>query len=89
MKYVLCKGELLSFEASGAIEAVTITTGQAWVTISGDTRDYCLGEGDRLQVAKGQRLIVQALQQSTVAVTCRESTGDVRITMAWSRQSPA
>ena len=86
MEYLLGKGEVLAFEASGAIEAITVTAGRIWLTRSGDTRDYCLEAGDRLPVQKAGQLIVEALQPATVTIICRESRADLRITMAWTRQ---
>ncbi|ACH38720.1 hypothetical protein Gbem_1703 [Citrifermentans bemidjiense Bem] len=89
MKYLLCKGELLAFKAGAAIEAVTVNSGEAWVTNSEDTRDYCLQQGDRLTVRKGQRVVVEALQQTELTVILRKSRGDIRITLACPGQASA
>jgi len=82
MRYLLCRGEVVTVEASDAIEALTVTSGQAWITRSSDTRDYCLEAGERLAVRRGEELIVEALQESTVAIICRESRAGLRISEA-------
>lgn len=89
MKYLLCKGELLAFKAGAAIEAVTVTSGEAWVTNSEDSRDYCLQQGDRLPLRKGQKVVVEALQQTELTVLLRKSRGDIRITFACPGRAPA
>lgn len=89
MKYLLCKGEVLAFKAGTAIEAVTVDSGEAWVTNSEDSRDYCLQQGDRLPVRKGQRVVVEALQQTELTVLLKRSRGDIRITLACPGHSPA
>lgn len=82
MKYLLGKGELLAFKAGADIEAVTVNSGEAWVTNAEDRRDYCLRQGDRLPVGKGQRVVVEALRQTELTVILRKSRGDIRITLA-------
>lgn len=89
MKYLLCKGELLAFEAGAAIEALAVNSGTVWVTRSGDTRDYCLREGDRLPVRKREKVVVEAMQQTEFTVLLKKSTGDIRITLACPREIPA
>jgi len=83
MKYVLCKGELLTLESDGAIEAITVTDGQVWLTRSDDTRDYCLGAGARLPVSTACKLMVEALQPATLILSCKESGVALNVTMAW------
>ena len=83
MKYVLCKGELLTLESDGAIEAITVADGQVWLTRSDDTRDYCLEAGARIPVSTGCKLIAEALQPSTLILSCKESRTALNITMAW------
>lgn len=85
MKYQLCQGELLLLEADGAIEALTVTCGQLWVTRSDDTRDYCLESGDRLKVRRGEQLMLEALAPSDLTIVCSESRAGMRVTMAGSR----
>lgn len=89
MKYLLGKGELLAFKAGADIEAVTVNSGEAWVTNAEDRRDYCLRPGDRLPLRKGQRVVVEALRQTELTVILRKSRGDIRITLACPGQAPA
>lgn len=88
MNYLLCKGELIAFKAGAAIEAITVSSGEAWVTNSEDARDYCLRQGDRLPVRKGQRVVVEALQQTELTVLLRKTRGDIRITLACPGHAP-
>ncbi|BCG47712.1 hypothetical protein GEOBRER4_n2556 [Citrifermentans bremense] len=89
MKYLLCKGELLAFKAGAAVEALIVTSGEAWVTNAEDTQDHCLQQGDRLAVGKGQRVVVEALQQTELTLLLRKSRGNIRITLACPREVPA
>ena len=89
MRYLLNKGEVMTVEATDAVEALSVSAGQAWITRSSDTRDYCLEAGERLVIRKGEKLIVEALQEATLTVSCKESRIDLRIGAVWSKQSPA
>uniref|UniRef100_C6E016 DUF2917 domain-containing protein n=1 Tax=Geobacter sp. (strain M21) TaxID=443144 RepID=C6E016_GEOSM len=89
MKYLLGKGELLAFKAGADIEAVTVDSGEAWVTNSEDARDYCLRQGDRLPVGKGQTVVVEALRQTELTVLLKKTRGDIRITLACPGHAPA
>lgn len=89
MRYELCEGEVLTLEASGAIESVTVTAGRIWLTRSGDTRDYCLASGERLEVVAGEKLVLEALAHASLTITCRESGAGARISMALSNPCPA
>ncbi|HBA87182.1 MAG TPA: hypothetical protein DCZ75_04095 [Geobacter sp.] len=89
MRYLLNRGEVLTVEAIDAVEALTVAAGQAWITRSSDTRDYCLEAGDRLAIRKGEKLIVEALQETSVTVTGNESKASILISAVWAGRSPA
>ncbi|MBU5638170.1 DUF2917 domain-containing protein [Geomonas sp. Red69] len=88
MRYLLAKGEVVTIKADDAVESLVLVAGEVWLTRSSDTRDYCLKEGRRLTVARGETLIIEALAPCTLAITCRELRAGLRITMAWHRTSP-
>ena len=82
MKYQLGKGELLTLESAGSVEAIIVRDGEVWLTRSDDTRDYCLEAGARLAVSGPCTLIVEALQPSTLVLCCKESRAALHVTMA-------
>lgn len=83
MRYQLCKGEVLTLEADGAIDSITVTSGAVWLTRSDDTRDYCLEAGDRLPVRNSGKLILEAFSPATLALNCNQSRAGLRITLTW------
>lgn len=88
MRYLLAKGEVLTVATDDAIESVTLTAGEIWLTRSSDTRDYCLQAGSRLPAVRGETLIMEALTPSALTINCRECRAGLRITAAWPRTSP-
>lgn len=88
MRYLLTKGEVLTVAADDAIESITLSAGDVWLTRSSDTRDYCLEAGNRLPVVKGETLIIEALTPSALTINCRQCRAGLRITMALARTAP-
>jgi hypothetical protein len=89
MKYLLSKGEVLIFEGTGAIEAVTVRTGRVWLTRYRDPADYCLEAGAVLPLGREKRVAIEALEDAAVSVLWREAAVRFTLTLAWSRQSLA
>jgi len=65
-------GQVMTLDDAQGTRIVT-RIGSVWVTEEGETRDYVVGPGDQLVVARGGRTLVQALQPSWI--TLAESPG--------------
>ncbi|QXE91619.1 DUF2917 domain-containing protein [Geomonas subterranea] len=88
MRYLLAQGEIITLQNGDAIESLSLLAGAIWLTRSSDTRDYCLQEGTRLAVVRGETLIIEALTPATLTVNCRLRRAGVHITTAWPHTSP-
>ena len=88
MRYLLAEGEVVTLQADDAIESLSLIAGTIWLTRSSDTRDYCLQQGARLAVLRGETLIIEAVTPATLTVTCHERRAGLHITTAWPRTSP-
>lgn len=88
MRYLLTQGEVVTVQADDAIGSLSLISGEIWLTRSSDTRDYCLHEGARLAVLRGETLFIEALTPATLTVNCRERRAGLHITTAWPHTSP-
>jgi len=62
----LNRSEVLSLRPTG--DTVVCVTGRIWVTREGDGEDYVLGPAERMRLRGRGRVVVQALEPSTVAI---------------------
>ena len=60
--------ELMSLRVSDAV-TVACGGGQLWVTRLGDSEDYVLEAGDRLELHAGEEVAVQALRPARVSLS--------------------
>ena len=59
-------GQVVTLDDAVGTRIVT-RTGAVWVTEEGETRDYVIGPGDQLVVARSGRTLVQALKPSWIS----------------------
>jgi hypothetical protein len=85
MNYLLSKGELLMFDSSDAIEAITVRTGRIWLTQYGDQADYCLEQGAAIKLGKTRRVAIEAVEDAAVSVIWREAPATFTITLGSTR----
>lgn len=76
----------MTIEACDAVESLTVTSGEVWLTRTSDTVDYCLSPGERIVAVKGEKLIVEALRKASLSVSFKDSRTSLRISAAWSRR---
>ncbi len=60
-------GQVVTLDDAQGTRIVT-RIGAVWVTEEGEMRDYVVGPGDQLVVARGGRTLVQALQPSWISL---------------------
>ena len=89
MRYQLLKGEVLALQGDESIESVALNAGAVWLTRTGDTRDYCLEEGSRISVRRGETLIIEALAPATLAIVFRQCRAGLRLTVSFPLPRPA
>lgn len=85
MRYLLSKGEVLTFIVTGEIESVRVQTGRIWLTRQGDSRDYCMEAGAVFPCATTGRVVVEALEEASIAVLMvwKDAPAAAIITPGW------
>lgn len=57
-KVCLEENQVFSFKK---LQKIFITSGNLWITITGDSEDYIYGEGDIVKIPDGKHTVAQAL----------------------------
>ncbi|PLX87267.1 MAG: hypothetical protein C0618_07185 [Desulfuromonas sp.] len=66
MDLLLERGEIIDLGRIPSDFNVSCRSGQCWVTLSGDSRDYLVGDGQQFTTRTGGHLIICALESSRV-----------------------
>jgi len=64
MHMQMSKGELISFDSVGRGVRIRCAIGKVWITQEGDSRDYLLGTGQRIELRLRGRVAITALEES-------------------------
>ncbi len=68
--------------------SVTCEKGILWVTLSGESEDHILGSGDSLLIFKRGKLVIEAMEDSTLRIN-RENHGMILQSSNHALENPA